>query len=48
MQDDSDSEMFDEESEFSELLSDLEHMRIPESSRTVWYFVETKVLLSLQ
>uniref|UniRef100_A0A9J8A7I9 Supervillin a n=1 Tax=Cyprinus carpio carpio TaxID=630221 RepID=A0A9J8A7I9_CYPCA len=34
-QDDSDSEMFDEESEFSELLSDLEHMRIPESSRTL-------------
>lgn len=35
MQDYSDSEMFDEESEFSELPSDLEHVRIPESSRTV-------------
>ncbi|XP_043109363.1 supervillin a isoform X6 [Puntigrus tetrazona] len=34
-QDDSDSELFDEESEFSELLSDLEHVRIPESSRTL-------------
>ncbi|XP_073683841.1 supervillin a isoform X3 [Garra rufa] len=34
-QDDSDSEMFDEDSEFSERLSDLEHVWIPESSRTL-------------
>lgn len=35
MQDGSGSEMFDEESEFSEGLSDLEHVRMPESSRII-------------
>lgn len=35
MQDGSGSEMFDEESEFSVGLSDLEHVRVPDSSKFV-------------
>lgn len=38
------SEMFDEESEFSEVLSDLEHVRVPDFSRCVQCLLDLMVL----